>query len=99
MDPVVIWTSALGTFTAILGMILGVWMYSPGNNYRHAGVPTSISYHGWKRWHTIIGLIFGSTAATWAFSGFLSMNPYQGRVLVAATPVSISPWLFAADSL
>jgi hypothetical protein len=76
---VVEWTSALGAFSAILGIAVGVWMCSPGKRYRRAGVPTSIPYSGWKRWHTIIGLVFGLTAATWAFSGFLSMDPLPGQ--------------------
>jgi hypothetical protein len=59
-------------------MVVGVWMYSPGKRYRLAGIPTSIPYHGWKRWHSVIGLLFGLTAATWAFSGFLSMDPFPG---------------------
>ena len=51
-------------------------MYSPSKRYRNAGVPTSIPYRGQKRWHTVFGLIFGLGAATWAFSGMLSMDPF-----------------------
>src|SRR5436190_6849418 len=51
-------------------------MYSPSKGYRNAGVPTSIPYRGQKRWHTVFGLIFGLGAATWAFSGMLSMDPF-----------------------
>jgi hypothetical protein len=29
-----------------------------------------------KRWHTVLGLLFGVLAATWAFSGMLSMDPF-----------------------
>jgi hypothetical protein len=76
---VVEWTSALGTFAVILGIVVGIWMYSPGKRYRHAGIPTSIPYQGWKRWHAVIGLMFGVTAATWVFSGFLSMDPLPGK--------------------
>jgi len=72
---VVIWSSGIGTFAAILGLVVGVWMYSPSRRYRHAGVPTRIPYSGQKRWHMIFGLIFGAGAATWAFSGMLSMDP------------------------
>src|SRR6185295_10495015 len=72
----VIWTSGVGTFAAILGIVIGVWMYSPSKRYRYAGVPTSIPYRGQKRWHMLFGLIFGLGAATWAFSGMLSMDPF-----------------------
>ena len=59
-----------------MGVVIAVWMYSPRKRYRHAGVPTSIPYKGWKRWHTIAGLFFGVVTTTWAFSGLLSMGPF-----------------------
>ncbi len=72
----VIWTSAVGTLSAILGIAIGIWMYSPARRYRYQGADSSIPYSGQKRWHTILGLVFGVSAATWAFSGFLSMDPF-----------------------
>ncbi len=73
----VIWTSGIGTISALLGIVIAVWMLSPSKRYRNAGEPTSIPYRGWKRWHTIIGLVFGILAMTWAFSGLLSMGPFD----------------------
>jgi hypothetical protein len=78
-NKVVIWSSGVATFAAILGVVIGVWMYSPSKRYRYAGAATSIPYSGWKRWHTIIGLIVGVGAVTWAFSGLLSMEPFPER--------------------
>ena len=75
-SQVVIWSSGIGTFAALLGIVIGVWMYSPSKRYRHVGTPTSIPYRGQKRLHTIFGLLFGLGAATWAFSGMLSMDPF-----------------------
>jgi hypothetical protein len=75
-NAVVIWVSGIGTLTAILGLIVGVWVYSPSKRYRNAGVSTSIPYRGQKRWHMALGLIFGLGAVTWAFSGMLSMDPF-----------------------
>ena len=72
----VVWSSLIGTVAALMGVVIAVWMYSPRQRYRHAGVPTSIPYKGWKRWHTITGLIFGVVTTTWAFSGLLSMGPF-----------------------
>jgi hypothetical protein len=72
----VIWSSGIGTASAILGIAIGIWMYSPSKRYRYAGAPTSIPYRGQKRWHAILGLVFGIGAATWAFSGMLSMDPF-----------------------
>jgi hypothetical protein len=66
----------IGTATALVGVVIATWMLSPRKRYRNAGVPTSIPYRGWKRWHTIIGLVFGLVTATWAISGLLSMGPF-----------------------
>ena len=73
---VVIWSSGIGTIAAIIGVVVGVWMYSPSRKYRFAGTPTSIPYRGQKRWHTVFGLIFGIATVTYAFSGMLSMDPF-----------------------
>jgi hypothetical protein len=75
----VIWTSGIATAAAIIGIVIGIWMYSPRRRYRYAGSPTSIPYRGQKRWHMLLGLIFGIAAATWAFSGMLSMDPFPRR--------------------
>jgi hypothetical protein len=73
----IVWTSGIGSISALLGIIVAVWMLSPKKKYRHAGVPTSIPYKGWKRWHMIVGLAFGVVTLTWAFSGLLSMGPFE----------------------
>ena len=73
---VIIWASGLGTLAAILGITLGLWMYSPSRTYRRAGEPAGFPYHGSKHWHAILGLFFGLFACSWAFSGMLSMDPF-----------------------
>ncbi|MEO8256288.1 MAG: PepSY domain-containing protein [Acidobacteriota bacterium] len=75
----VVWSSGLGTVSALAGLVIAVWMYSPSRRYRYAGAPTGIPYRGQKRWHTILGLLFGAGAVTWAFSGMLSMDPFPIR--------------------
>jgi len=75
----VIWTSGAGAVAALLGIAIGIWMYSPSKQYRYAGGATSIPYRGQKRWHAIFGLIFGIGAVSWAFSGMLSMDPFPIR--------------------
>jgi hypothetical protein len=72
----VIWASGFGTVAAMLGITVGLWMYSPHKTYRYAGAPASFPYRGQKRWHAILGLFFGAFACTWAFSGMLSMDPF-----------------------
>ncbi|MGE0443891.1 MAG: hypothetical protein AB7P99_01585 [Vicinamibacterales bacterium] len=64
---VVIWSSAAATVSAIVGVVLGAWFTVP-----HWRVP----YTGQKRWHLVLGLIFGVATITWAFSGMLSMDPF-----------------------
>lgn len=72
----VIWTSGLATVAALIGIIIAVWMFSPSKRYRFRGLPSRIPYTRWKRWHMTIGLVFGISAMTWAFSGLLSMGPF-----------------------
>ncbi len=63
--------------SSLLGLVAGIWLYSPSKRYRIRRSPTSIPYTGPKRWHVIFGLIFGTFACTWVFSGFLSMSPFD----------------------
>jgi hypothetical protein len=64
---VVIWTSLVGTFLAVFGLVLGVIRMKKGK----------ISpYKGWHMWHHVVGLVFGVLLLTWVFSGLLSMNPW-----------------------
>jgi hypothetical protein len=72
----VVWSSAIGAVAALLGIVIGLWRYSPSRRYRKDGAPTSIPYRGQKRLHTIVGLVFGIATITWAASGMLSMDPF-----------------------
>src|SRR6185503_3856166 len=68
-SKVVIWVSGIATLAALMGLIVGLMMYSPSRRI-------SIPYAGQKRLHHILGLFFGTVACTWAFSGMLSMEPF-----------------------
>ena len=70
---VVVWTSGLVCAVALLGLVLGVVQYRRGRGSLAAGVP----YAGWMRWHYVTGAVFGVFTATWAFSGMLSMEPFE----------------------
>ena len=62
---VVVWTSGLVCALAVLGLVLGV-------------VQTARQkYTGAMKWHYVTGLVFGVFTATWAFSGLLSMEPFE----------------------
>lgn len=74
---VVILLSLAGTVMTVLGIVVGIWLYSPEKRFRFPSGPSSIPYAGWKRWHTILGLVFGLVTFTWILSGFFSMNPLQ----------------------
>jgi hypothetical protein len=65
---VVIWASGIGAASALLGLVVGIWVALPSKR---------IPYGGQKRWHVYLGLIFGLFACTWAFSGMLSMEPFS----------------------
>jgi uncharacterized iron-regulated membrane protein len=72
----VIWTSLLGTFLTVVGLILGIAQFRRGRDGRLS------PYRGWFYWHHIVGLIFGVLTLTWVFSGLVSMNPWgflEGR--------------------
>jgi uncharacterized iron-regulated membrane protein len=66
----VIWTSLLGTFLTVVGIVLGVAQFGRG---RDGGLSP---YRGWFYWHHVTGLIFGVLTLAWVFSGLVSMNPW-----------------------
>jgi len=76
---VVMSTSGAATLAAILGLTIGIPIFSPRRRYRIASAPARLPYRGRKRQHVIAGIAFGVVAATWAFSGLLSMDPWTGR--------------------
>jgi hypothetical protein len=61
----VVWSSGLVCALAVLGLLLGVVQ-----SFRQ-------KYAGAMRWHYVTGLVFGVFTATWAFSGLLSMEPFE----------------------
>src|SRR4051812_1930749 len=83
----VVASSGLATATAALGLVVGVWMFSPSRRYRIDGTPARVPYRGSRRWHMVLGLIFGLGAATWAFSGLLSMDPWPSMTSSARSDI------------
>src|SRR5262245_911965 len=68
----VVWTSTLACILAVLGLALAITQFRRTRPLRQ-----SIPYTGWLRWHYITGAVFGVFTLTWAFSGLLSMEPYE----------------------
>ena len=59
---------------AVLGLVLAFTQWRRTKPLR---LKTAIPYRGWMRWHYISGALFGVFALTWAFSGLMSMEPWE----------------------
>jgi len=70
------YAAMIGTAGALIGVVVGAWLYSPRQKYRYAGAPSRFPYRGQKRWHTILGFVFGIATVTWTFSGSLAFLPF-----------------------
>lgn len=73
----VVWVSLTGTVMCAMGIFIGVWRYSPAARFRLRRVPSHTAYAGWMKWHHYVGLVFERFACTCAFSGALSLTPFQ----------------------
>ena len=71
---IVVWTSGISCVLAVLGLVLGVTQWRRTRPFR---LSASVPYSGWMRWHYVTGAIFGVFALTWAYSGLLSMEPFE----------------------
>lgn len=71
---VVVYASAAACVVALLGLVVGIVRFKPTRPLR---VLASIPYAGWMRWHYVAGAVFGVFTLTWAFSGLLSMEPFE----------------------
>ena len=98
----IIWTSVLGTFTAVVGVGWGLWRFSPSARFRLKRVQSRSPYSGWMAWHHYAGLIFGLTTMTWIFSGLLSMDPWDwhpGTSPTAAQRAAFAGGAFSIEGL
>jgi hypothetical protein len=69
-----VWTSVFACVLAVLGLVLGVTqMRKP----RPFTLSKAIPYSGSMRWHYVSGVVFGVFTLTFAFSGLLSMEPWE----------------------
>ena len=71
---IVVWTSGAACVLALLGLVLGVTQWRRTQPFR---LSAAIPYAGWMRWHYVTGAVFGVFTLTWAFSGLLSMEPFE----------------------
>ncbi len=73
----IVWTSVAGTLMALIGLLWGLWRFSPRAIYRLRRVASHSPYARWMWWHHYAGLVFGLATLTWIFSGLLSMDPWD----------------------
>jgi hypothetical protein len=66
----VIWTSTLGCFLTLTGLVAGIVQIRRVPNGRW------VPYRGFHYWHHVLGLIFGVFVLTWVASGLISVNPW-----------------------
>ena len=71
---IMVWTSTLACVLAVVGLVIGFIKLRWTRPFK---LSTAIPYAGWMRWHYITGMVFGVTTLTFAFSGLLSMEPYE----------------------
>jgi hypothetical protein len=69
-----VWTSIAACVLAVLGLVLGVTQIRRPKPFK---VSKAIPYSGSMRWHYISGVVFGVFTLTFAFSGLLSMEPWE----------------------
>jgi hypothetical protein len=89
---IVVWTSTLACIVTLLGLVLGITQYRRSKPFRLA---TAIPYAGWMRWHYITGVVFGIFTLTFAYSGLLSMEPYEWT---NATGLEVEPDVFTGGA-
>jgi PepSY-associated transmembrane protein len=73
---VVLWSSGVGIFLALLGIVLGIVQLRITRPFTLSRIWSYLPYTGWMRWHYVTGLVFGVFALTFVFSGWLSMEPW-----------------------
>lgn len=76
-SEIVIWSSLVGCVMCVLGLLWGLMRYSPVRRFRIKGARAASPYTGFMKWHHYAGLLFGVVTLTWAFSGLLSMGPFN----------------------
>jgi hypothetical protein len=90
---IIIYSSLIGCFLTLTGIIVGVWRWRFNGQYKHGG--KTPYKNGMMRWHHITGLVFGLITFTWILSGMLSMNPWK----LFDAPVKLNSQAFAGGDI
>ncbi|MBM3785570.1 MAG: hypothetical protein FJW30_14495 [Acidobacteria bacterium] len=94
----VITISFIGAFMSVLGIVVGIWRYSPSRKYRNRELgPQPTPYSGAKKLHHYTGLAFGLLTFTFILSGAFSLNP--GRWSTGSAPSAAQANIFTGGPL
>lgn len=76
---VLTWLAAFAVAASITGLIIGWQRWRPGWGGRSTYSQGRVHPYRdvWNTWHFWTGLVGGTAALLWAFSGFLNNNPWQ----------------------
>jgi hypothetical protein len=91
---IMIWAAGIGCVLAALGLALGVTQFR--KRIKPFSLKRAIPYQGGRRWHYILGVIFGLTTFTWVFSGLVSMEPFAWT---NARGIGVDEYLFDGGEL
>ena len=80
-DQLLWWLALAGLVVSISGLWLGI---ARMRRAVRAKTGRLFPYHGWLRWHHMLGVFTGVFVFTWMLSGWLSMD--HGRLLSVPTP-------------
>lgn len=70
----VVYTAEAVCLLTLLGIVLGFVLFRKPKPFN---LKKAIPYAGPMRWHYVTGVIFGLFTLTWAYSGVLSMEPFD----------------------
>lgn len=74
-----VWSGFTATIACLTGLIIGWLRWRPGFNGKktYSEGRTQPYREFWFKWHFWSGLLGGTVALFWAFSGYLSTNPWK----------------------
>ena len=89
---VLMWSGFAATVATLTGLIVGWLRWRPGwfGRPTYSGGRTQPYRRFWLRWHFWSGLIGGTAALLWTFSGYLNGNPSQIFSAAAATQAELN---------
>ncbi len=81
-----LWSSLLATIAALTGLVIGWIRWRPGfgGKATYSKGRTQPYREFWYKWHFWTGLIGGTVALFWAFSGYMDTNP--GKIFSEGNP-------------